>query len=56
VIREGKILDPDNSDEKVKGVQRFNKMLAENSQVTATIIQTVGSKEHDGMAIAVVNR
>jgi len=39
----------------VKGAQRFNAMLANNSAVTATIIQTVGAKEHDGMAIAVVN-
>jgi predicted O-methyltransferase YrrM len=55
VIREGKVLDPESDDEKVKGVQRLNKMLAENKQVTATIIQTVGNKYHDGMAIAVVN-
>jgi len=55
VIREGKILDPVSTDEKVKGVQRFNEMLANNKRVTATIIQTVGSKYHDGMAIAVVN-
>jgi len=55
VIREGKILDDNNTDEKVKGVQRFNKMLAANKQVTATIIQTIGSKYHDGMAIALVN-
>jgi caffeoyl-CoA O-methyltransferase len=55
VIREGKILDDDCDDERVIGVKRFNKMLAENKQVSSTIIQTVGSKEHDGMAIAVVN-
>ena len=55
VIREGKILDENSTDEKVKGVQRFNQMLAGNKQVTATIIQTVGNKDHDGMAIAVVN-
>ncbi len=55
VIREGKVLDTKATDEKVKGVQRLNKMLAENKQVTATIIQTVGSKYHDGMVIAVVN-
>ena len=55
VVREGKVLDPDCDDERVKGVQRFNKMLAACKQVTATIIQTIGSKEHDGMAIAVVN-
>ena len=55
VIREGKILDDNLPDAKVQGVQRFNKMLAANKQVTATIIQTVGDKDHDGMAIAVVN-
>jgi predicted O-methyltransferase YrrM len=55
VIREGKVLDPNSNDEMVKGVQRFNQALAKNSKVTATIIQTVGTKEHDGMAIAIVN-
>ena len=55
VIREGKVLDEKSSDEIVQGVQRFNTMLAKNTAVTATIIQTVGSKDHDGMAIAVVN-
>lgn len=55
VIREGKILDDECTDERVIGVKRFNKALAENKQVTATIIQTIGSKEHDGMAIAIVN-
>jgi len=55
VIREGKVLDPGSSDEMVKGVQRFNDVLAKTTSVTATIIQTVGTKEHDGMAIAIVN-
>jgi caffeoyl-CoA O-methyltransferase len=55
VVREGKVLDPDSTDEMVKGVQRFNDALAKNTAVTATIIQTVGTKEHDGMAIAIVN-
>ena len=55
VIREGKVIDPKSADEMVKGAQRFNAMLGSNSAVTATIIQTVGAKEHDGMAIAVVN-
>jgi caffeoyl-CoA O-methyltransferase len=54
VIREGKVLDQHTTDEKVLGVQRFNKMLSENKQVVATIFQTIGDKEHDGMAMAVV--
>ena len=54
VIREGKVLDPDNNDPMVAGARRFNQVLADSDAVTATIIQTVGSKEHDGMAIAIV--
>jgi len=54
VIREGKVLDPDNNDPMVAGARRFNQVLADSDAVTATIVQTVGSKEHDGMAIAIV--
>ena len=54
VIREGKVLDAKSDDDKVQGVQRFNQMLSKNTAVHATILQTVGSKEHDGMAVAVV--
>lgn len=54
VIREGKVMDPSSTDERVYGVRRLNEMLSKNDKVTATIIQTVGAKEHDGMAIAVV--
>jgi caffeoyl-CoA O-methyltransferase len=56
VIRDGKVLDANHTDEMVKGAQRFNKSLAANKDVTATIIQTVGVKEYDGMAIAVVKK
>lgn len=55
VIRDGKVIDNNASDEMVKGAQRFNSFLSKCSDVTSTIIQTVGSKMHDGMAIAVVN-
>lgn len=56
VIRNGKILDPNSSDEKVQGVQRLNEMLENCPEVTATILQTVGVKEYDGMVVAEVNR
>jgi caffeoyl-CoA O-methyltransferase len=55
VIRDGQVLNPDAEDSKVKGVQRFNKALAANKKVTATILQTIGVKEYDGMAIAIVD-
>jgi len=56
VIREGKVLDENSSDDRVAGVRRLNQMLSENTKVTATILQTVGAKEYDGMAIAFVNK
>lgn len=55
VIREGKVMDPDSNDEMVQGARRFNAFLSTVPEVTATILQTVGSKMHDGMALAVVN-
>jgi caffeoyl-CoA O-methyltransferase len=54
VIRDGKVLADQITDEMVAGVKRFNAALAANPAVDATIIQTVGVKEYDGMAIAVV--
>jgi len=55
VIREGKVLDAENADERVKGVQRLNESLSRDKRVFSTIIQTVGTKEHDGMILAIVN-
>ncbi|HEY8733430.1 MAG TPA: O-methyltransferase [Puia sp.] len=54
VIRDGKVLDPDQDDPMVRGAQRFNQTLAADTRVTATILQTVGVKDYDGMAIAIV--
>lgn len=55
VIREGSVMDDGNTEERVVGVRRLNKMLKGDERITATIIQTVGAKEHDGMVLAVVN-
>lgn len=55
VIREGKVLDPNTTDESARGAHRFNKVLSQTEGITATIIQNVGAKEHDGMALIVVN-
>jgi predicted O-methyltransferase YrrM len=54
VVRNGDILNPNSNDDKVQGIQRFNQILAECDDVTAIILQTVGTKEYDGMALAVV--
>lgn len=54
VIREGKVLDPDSDDDMVQGVRRFNQAMANNAATVSTIVQNVGAKVHDGMAIMVV--
>lgn len=54
VIREGEVIDARSSDPSVKGVRRFNEMLKEETRVSATAIQTVGSKGYDGFAMVLV--
>jgi predicted O-methyltransferase YrrM len=55
VVREGKVIEENSSDASVQGVRKLNEMIAGNSQVTATVLQTVGIKGYDGLAIALVN-
>jgi predicted O-methyltransferase YrrM len=55
VVRNGEVANPNSTEERVQAVQRFNKVLSNTKNVTATILQTVGVKEYDGMAVAVVN-
>ncbi|MFC5994448.1 O-methyltransferase [Pseudonocardia hispaniensis] len=54
VIRGGRVLEADSDDAAVQGTRRFTEMLAAEPRVSATQIQTVGSKGHDGFALAVV--
>lgn len=54
VIREGGVIDAGSKDPANVGVRRFNERLAAESRVSATEIQTVGSKGYDGFALAVV--
>lgn len=54
VVRKGAVIDPDSSDPLVQGIRRFNELLAAEPRVSATAIQTVGSKGYDGLAIALV--
>ncbi len=54
VVREGQVLDKMSADESVQGVQRLNRLLAEEPKVSATIISNIGVKKFDGIAIALV--
>jgi predicted O-methyltransferase YrrM len=55
VIRKGAVADPKNKDASVVGMRHFFQLLAQEKGVSATAIQTVGSKGYDGFAIAIVN-
>jgi predicted O-methyltransferase YrrM len=54
VVRKGAIIEADSLDPDVQGMRRFNELLAAERRVSATAIQTVGSKGYDGFALAVV--
>lgn len=53
VIREGAIVDPE-ADATAAAQRTFHEYLAEEPRVTATTIQTVGSKGYDGFTLASV--
>jgi predicted O-methyltransferase YrrM len=52
VVRKGAVIETESSDANVQGVRRFNELVAADKRVTATVIQTVGTKGYDGFAIA----
>lgn len=54
VVRDGRVADPNSDDVNVQGVRGFNQLLAAEPRLSATVIQTVGSKGYDGLAIALV--
>jgi len=54
VVRGGAVLDAASRDPNVEGVRRVNAMIAAEPRVSATALQTVGLKGHDGFAIALV--
>jgi predicted O-methyltransferase YrrM len=54
VIRDGNVINAKSKDEDIQGVRRFNERVAAEPRVSATEIQTVGSKGYDGFAYVLV--
>jgi caffeoyl-CoA O-methyltransferase len=54
VVRAGTVAFGPSDEEHVAGVQRFNEVLGRDRRVAATIVQVVGVKGYDGMALAVI--
>jgi len=52
VIRHGAVLNAKSGDGLAKGAAAFNEVLAADNRVEAIILQQVGIKGHDGLAIA----
>jgi predicted O-methyltransferase YrrM len=55
VIRDGAVIDEASTDASVKGVRRLNELLRAEPRVSATTIQTVGSRGYDGFTLVVVS-
>lgn len=55
VVRKGAVLDGSTEDADLRGVQRMMARVGAEPRVTATALQTVGSKGHDGFLFAIVN-
>jgi predicted O-methyltransferase YrrM len=54
VVRAGGLADGSSTDERVQAVRRFHELVAAEPRLTATTIQTVGSKGYDGFLLALV--
>ena len=54
VVRAGAVVDAASDDSRVQGVRRFMDVLAREERVSATVIQTVGVKGYDGLAVVLV--
>jgi predicted O-methyltransferase YrrM len=54
VVRNGAVVDADSSDPAIRGTRELNELMASERRVSATEVQTVGSKGYDGFALALV--
>jgi predicted O-methyltransferase YrrM len=54
VVRQGEVVDPNSTDPRVQAVRRLHELIATEPRVSATTIQTVGSKGYDGFTVAMV--
>jgi len=54
VVRKGAVVDAASEDPNVQGVHRLADMMAAEPRLSATALQTVGSKGYDGFIMAVV--
>ena len=51
VVRQGQILQAESNDLRIRGVRHFYEIVGQDKRVTATTMQTVGSKGYDGFCL-----
>jgi predicted O-methyltransferase YrrM len=51
VVRDGRVANARSRNTEVLGIRRFNALVAANPRLSASAIQTVGSKGYDGFAL-----
>jgi caffeoyl-CoA O-methyltransferase len=56
VVRGGDVLNESATDADTAGIRRFNEALAAHVGVSGIVLQSVGTRGHDGIALAVVRR
>jgi len=54
VVRDGAVADATSGDASVQGVRRLMEQIAAEPRVSATALQTVGTKGYDGLLVALV--
>lgn len=54
VVRQGRVLEAQSESEDIQGIRRFTEMLAADSRLSSTVLQTVGVKGHDGFSLSLV--
>lgn len=55
VVREGEVLDANSTDDRVQGTRALFDFVKSEPRLSATVVQTVGTKKWDGFLIAVVD-
>lgn len=54
VVRDGAVIDATSTDKDVQGARHLFELLANEPRLSATAMQTVGTKGYDGIAFAIV--
>ena len=52
VVRRGAVIDVNSTDAAIQGTRRLYEQVASDARISATAVQTVGAKGHDGLLVA----